>query len=81
NLDTLKQQKFTLKYLINAYQLSSAKPTFFTSFFEKLAGTSTLRKQIESGMNENAIKATWQKDLNCFKLIRKKYLLYPDFKE
>ena len=79
NLDTLKQQKFTLKYLINAYQLSSAKPTFFTSFFEKLAGTSTLRKQIESGMNENAIKKTWQKDLNCFKLIRKKYLLYPDF--
>ncbi len=44
---------------------------------DKLAGTSTLRKQVTSGMSESAIRKSWQKELNQFKQIRKKYLLYP----
>lgn len=45
-------------------------------FFEKLAGTTELRHQIEAGMDENEIRATWQPGLERFKEIRKKYLIY-----
>lgn len=53
--------------------------TFFTdpSFFDKLAGTDLLRKQIESGLSAEDIKKTWQPDIEAFKLKRKPYLLYP----
>lgn len=47
-----------------------------SSFFEKLAGTTELRRQIEAGMSEADIRATWQPGLERFKEIRKKYLIY-----
>lgn len=68
-----------LQWLIDMYQADTNKTTFFTSFFTKLAGTETLRKQIEAGMDELAIKQTWQTDLLKFKELRSKYLLYKDF--
>jgi len=68
--------KIELKYLINAYKLSSNKNDFFNSFFIKLAGISSLKEQIISGISEKKIRLTWQKDLTEFKLIRAKYLLY-----
>ncbi|RUA28039.1 MAG: DUF1343 domain-containing protein, partial [Bacteroidetes bacterium] len=52
---------------------------FFTSFFDKLAGTDQLRKQIIEGKTEDEIRESWQKDLDKFKKIRSKYLLYQDF--
>jgi uncharacterized protein YbbC (DUF1343 family) len=71
-------QKINLEYLLKAYQWSSQKDKFFNSFFEKLAGTKTLRQQIIKGRSEQAIRATWQPELEQFKKIRKKYLLYED---
>ena len=65
-----------LKWLINAYKNSTKKEAFFIPFFSKLAGTHTLQKQIESGLTEAEIKATWQEDLDAFKKIRSKYLIY-----
>lgn len=47
------------------------------NFFDKLAGTYDLRKQVEKGMSSEDIKATWQPKLEEFKTIRSKYLLYP----
>ena len=35
-----------------------------------------LQKQIEQGMTNEEIKATWQDDLENFKKIREKYLIY-----
>ena len=69
----------TLKYLIELYKKSSEKEKFFIPFFDKLAGNSILKEQIKKGMSENEIKKTWQEELNHYKTIRKKYLLYPDF--
>jgi len=46
------------------------------NFFEKLAGTADLRRQIASGMSEEAIRATWQPALQAFRAVREKYLLY-----
>lgn len=68
-----------IQWLLDMYQADSNKTTFFTSFFTKLAGNETLRKQIEDGMDELSIKQTWHADLLKFKDIRAKYLLYKDF--
>lgn len=60
--------------------MSAADKPFFlkSNFFEKLAGNGDLRKQIEQGMSEEEIRATWQPALDEFKKIRKKYLIYED---
>jgi uncharacterized protein YbbC (DUF1343 family) len=68
-----------LDWLIKAYQWYPEKGKFFNNFFKTLAGTDKLQKMIEKGMSAAAIKASWQKDIEAFKEIRKKYLLYPDF--
>ena len=66
-----------LDWLIKAYQITSDKDDFFNvSFFDKLAGSSELRKQIEFGYTEQQIRDSWQKDLHIFKEIRSKYILY-----
>lgn len=70
--------KIRLDYLISSYQEFPEKDKFFTSFFVKLAGTDLLRKQIIMGKSESEIRASWQNDLQQFKLIRAKYLLYPE---
>lgn len=68
---------FDLSYLVKCYELSENKADFFTAFFDKLAGTDELKKQIKDGMSAVEIKETWQDDLKAFEAIRSKYLLYP----
>lgn len=72
---------FNLQYLMTAYRQYADKEHFFTNanFFDKLAGNDQLRKQIVSGMSEEKIRQSWQEDLDHFKSIRKKYLLYPEY--
>lgn len=72
SLDTV----FTLKYIIKMYNLSSNKEAFFNPFFQKLMGTDEVIPLIKAGKTEEEMKALWQTDLNNFKEIRKKYLLY-----
>lgn len=69
-----------LPFLLDAYAFYPDKSKFFNdaSFFDKLAGTDALRKQIIAGKSEAEIRASWQADLNDFKTKRKGYLLYPD---
>jgi len=68
--------ELNLKWLINTYHESEQKESFFNNFFDKLAGTDNLRKQIIAGKTEKEIKLSWQKDLSKFKKIRQQYLLY-----
>ena len=69
--------RFDLSYLMVMYSLAK-KDCFFlkSNFFEKLAGNGDLRKQIEAGMSDEEIRATWQPALDDFKKIREKYLIY-----
>ena len=71
---------FSLKYLQEMYRRVPQGKFFLpkNNFFDKLAGNGDLRKQIEDGMSEEKIRATWQPDLDRFKEVRKKYLIYPD---
>ncbi len=71
--------KLNLTFIKNAYFLTENKPTFFNDFFEKLTGTYSLRLQIMQNKSNDEIRKTWINDLEQFKKIRKKYLLYPDF--
>jgi len=68
-----------LSYLIDAYKNYPYKKRFFLKggFFNKLAGSDKLKRQIEAGMDIEEIKKSWQRGLKEFKEIRKKYLLYP----
>ncbi|MBN2746601.1 MAG: DUF1343 domain-containing protein [Bacteroidales bacterium] len=72
--------QINLFWLIDAYNELNKPDDFFKPFFNLLAGTDELSKQIKAGLSEEEIKKTWEKDIESFKLIRKKYLLYPDFK-
>lgn len=73
--------RIQLKWLINAYKLFPGKDSFFlkTNHFYRLSGNDMLMQQIKDGKTEDEIRKSWQPDLEKFKAIRKKYLLYPDF--
>jgi uncharacterized protein YbbC (DUF1343 family) len=71
-----KVSKLELKWLIKAYHSTWDKSKFFNPFFTKLAGTEKLQQQIESGISEEQIRRSWKKELDNFKKMRKKYLLY-----
>lgn len=73
--------QLNLSWLMSMYASYPNKEKFFSApnFFDKLAGSSQLRKQVVEGVSEVDIRASWQADLDHYKTIRKKYLLYPDF--
>lgn len=52
------------------------KESFFNNFFIKLAGTEKLQQQIEQGLSASEIYTSWQQDIENFKKIRQKYLIY-----
>lgn len=75
--DEVKNAKrLCLDWLLLAYHHYTGKAPFFTAFFEKLAGTAQLRQDIEAGKKEEEIRASWQPQLEKFKQIREKYLIY-----
>ena len=80
--EALHPTRLELKWLISAYKNfdDKRKADFFLSnlFFDKLAGSDELRKQIQNDTPEEEIRQSWATDLQKFQKIRKKYLLYPD---
>ncbi|MBY5959337.1 DUF1343 domain-containing protein [Membranicola marinus] len=72
---------FNLRHFIDFYQKAPFKESFFSrpEFFDKLAGNDTLRKKIKEGWSYDQIEASWQDELDAYKKMRKKYLLYEDF--
>lgn len=75
-------KEISLKWLINAYKNNTKQPFWTLNgkklWIDQLSGTPELKKQIEAGWSEERIKATWQKDLEEFKIVRAKYLIYED---
>ncbi len=72
---------FTLKYFLDFYNKFEDKSEFLTRerWFNLLAGTDQLLSEIKKGKNENEIFELLKPELENYKSIRKKYLLYPDF--
>ncbi len=73
---TKRISQIELSFILDAYKDSSDKTNFFNNFFLKLAGIDNLKKQIIDNVSEKEIKDSWQNNLNEYKLIRKKYLIY-----
>ncbi len=81
SLDSLRATKqLNLNWLLQFYQQFPNKSAFFRAdrFFDLLAGTRSLREQIMEGKTEAEIRATWAEDLAAYRIIRQKYLIYPE---
>jgi uncharacterized protein YbbC (DUF1343 family) len=82
NLSVEKLRQWTqmdLDLFLDFYRRFPKDKKFFldNTFFEKLAGTDALRKQILEGKTAEEIRATWAEGLEKYKTMRAKYLLYP----
>ena len=73
------QRKLDLSVLLRVYNKMDTTAFFNAKWFDTLAGGPAFREAIEAGMDEAAIRKTWEADLTSFKKKRKQYLLYPDF--
>ncbi len=75
------KEKLDLSFVINAYKNFDKKSQEFflkNLWFDTLAGTDELRKQIISGKSEEEIRNSWKQDLQNFEKIRTKYRIYQD---
>ena len=72
-------RKLYLFWILETYNDFDDKEHFFLPSFDKLAGTDKLRNMIIEGKTEENIRNSWKNDIEKYKIIRKKYLLYPDF--
>lgn len=77
---------FSLQYVIQFYNYfqnltKHAEKEFFIRphWFDLLMGTNQVRLDILKNKTEEQIRSAWQKKLNQYKEIRKKYLLYEDY--
>lgn len=85
DVNLLRQKKqINLQWLMELYKASPNKEQFFNSklsnqmgVIERLVGSSLFRQQIIDGKSEKEIRASWEPGLSQYKIMRKKYLLYP----
>jgi len=85
NVDLLRKKKqINLQWMMELYKASSYKEKFFDSklskemgFIERLTGSALFRQQIIDGKSEKEIRESWEPGLSKYKMMRKKYLLYP----
>jgi len=71
-------KKINIWWLIDMYK-NLDRTDFFDDNFNYHAGNAELKEQIKNRMKEQDIRQSWEADIEKFKAIRKKYLLYPDF--
>ncbi len=75
------KSKLNLSFVINAFKNFDKKSQEFflkNLWFDTLAGTDELRKQIIAGKSEQEIRNSWKQDLQNFEKIRAKYRIYED---
>ncbi len=65
-----------LNWLLDSYKQYPDKKNFFIPHFDMLAGTNTLREQIENGLTEEEIRRSWEPGLDVYRSMRFQYLLY-----
>lgn len=75
------RRQIDLSFLLKLYAQFPEEQNFFlrNNFFDRLAGSDQLRKRIQQGWSESAIRAEWKRDIHEFMEMRSNYLLYSDF--
>lgn len=72
------QACINLDWLLAAREKYGNDSTFFTPYFDRLAGTTELREMIMEGKDKYRIRYAWKKNLDAFRQQRKPYLLYAE---
>lgn len=75
-------RQISLKWLIEFSRIATAQGLTFINrprMFDLLAGTKRLAPLLQSGASEADIRATWAEGLEQYRLLRRRYLLYPDY--
>lgn len=79
-----KTKQINLQWMMELYKASPHKEKFFDStlsnqmgVIERLTGSGLFRQQIIDGKSEKEIRESWEPGLSNYKVMRKKYLLYP----
>ena len=72
------REGFNLKYVIDAYRDLAMGEKFFKPMFEKLVGVAWVREMIIEGHSAEEIEACWSEDVEQYKVLRRRYLLYEE---
>jgi uncharacterized protein YbbC (DUF1343 family) len=79
-----KNRQMNLSWMMELYKAYPIKDKFFDKTqskqmgdINKLAGTEKFKQQIMDGVSEAEIRKSWEPGLSDFKVLRKKYLIYP----
>lgn len=80
DLRDVKAPCFSLRYFIHYYQKlkNDSRFKFNEHWFNLLMGNDQVSKLIKQGKGEKEIAKSWEKELSTYKIMRKKYLLYPE---
>lgn len=81
NTDAKQLNGFSLKYVIemyNEFKKMNKSESFLTrpKWLDLLMGTNQVRLDMLNGKSEKEIRSAWLEDLNKYKEMRKKYILY-----
>lgn len=72
------REGFNLEYVIDAYRDLAMGEKFFKPMFEKLVGVAWVREMIIEGRSAEEIEACWSEDVEQYKVLRSRYLLYEE---
>ncbi len=74
--NTERLSAVTVEWLLDAYLKTPKTESFFGATFTAHAGNTALENQLKNGVSAKDIHNSWQPEIETFKKIRKKYLLY-----
>jgi uncharacterized protein YbbC (DUF1343 family) len=63
--------------LVETHRMSGARWGWLQAHFDRLAGTDRLRQAIDAGAGLDEIQSDWRDELDAFKQVRERYLIYP----
>lgn len=67
-----------LDFVVEAYRAMPIGNDFFNGMFEKLIGVDWVRRMILEGASADEIEARWQPEVELFRRLRSRYLLYEE---
>jgi len=77
----ISNSRFTLSYFLrwrDQMKANGLKLISRPDFLDKLTGSDQFRLMVEKGWSEAQIRASWQQELNRYRVLRAHYLLYPE---
>lgn len=77
-VEEIWREGVNLDYVIDAYRDLDMGDAFFKPMFEKLIGVGWVREMIKQGCTAREISERWAEDVEGYKVLRRKYLIYNE---